>query len=115
MMNLQATATDAGIPSTQEELSRQVLGQRKNYLRGFRIGPQPYSPSDSVTRSCDKQREAMRSEMEVFHEELQKDHEDLMKEKEERQRDREEMMRERGADERSKRREKSKKSVTRTT
>ncbi|KAL7264764.1 hypothetical protein ACSBR1_002669 [Camellia fascicularis] len=31
-------ATDAGIPLTQEELSRQVLGQRKNYLCGFGIG-----------------------------------------------------------------------------
>ncbi|KAL7162088.1 hypothetical protein ACSBR2_042544 [Camellia fascicularis] len=88
MVNLQATATDAGIPLTQEELSRQVLGQRKNYLRGFRIGPRPYSPSDSAARSRDKQMEAMRSEMEVFQE-------NLMKEKEERQRDREEMIRER--------------------
>ncbi|KAL7238371.1 hypothetical protein ACSBR2_004468 [Camellia fascicularis] len=71
-----------------EELSRQVLGQRKNYLRRFGIGPQPYSPSDSAARSRDKQMEAMRYEMEVLHE-------NLMKEKEERQRDREEMMRER--------------------
>ncbi|KAL7174227.1 hypothetical protein ACSBR2_033477 [Camellia fascicularis] len=39
MVNLQATATDAGIPLTHEELSGQVLGQRKNYLRGFGIGP----------------------------------------------------------------------------
>ncbi|KAL7208458.1 hypothetical protein ACSBR1_030243 [Camellia fascicularis] len=61
---------------------------RKNYLRGFRIGPRPYSPSDSAARSRDKQMKAMRSEMEVLHE-------DLMKEKEERQRDREEMIRER--------------------
>ncbi|KAL7220814.1 hypothetical protein ACSBR2_013665 [Camellia fascicularis] len=95
MVNLQASATDSGTPLTQEALSRQVLEQRKDYLRGFRIGPRPYSPSDSVTRSRDKQMEAMRSEMEVFREELQRDHEDLMKEKEERQRDREEMMRER--------------------
>ncbi|GMP62791.1 hypothetical protein CsSME_00024754 [Camellia sinensis var. sinensis] len=48
MVNLQTTATDAGIPLTHEELSRQLLGQRKNYLRGFRIGPRPYSPSDSA-------------------------------------------------------------------
>ncbi|XP_028076590.1 uncharacterized protein LOC114278686 isoform X2 [Camellia sinensis] len=66
MVNLQATATDAGIPLTQEELSRQVLGQRKNYLCGFRIGPRPYSPFDSAARSRDKQMEAMRSEMEFF-------------------------------------------------
>ncbi|KAL7254878.1 hypothetical protein ACSBR1_009099 [Camellia fascicularis] len=39
MVNLQATDTDAGIPLTQEELSQQVLGQRKNYLCGFGIGP----------------------------------------------------------------------------
>ncbi|KAL7193863.1 hypothetical protein ACSBR2_025492 [Camellia fascicularis] len=39
MVNLQATATDAGIPLTHEELSRQVLRQRKNYLRGFGVGP----------------------------------------------------------------------------
>ncbi|KAL7246333.1 hypothetical protein ACSBR2_001445 [Camellia fascicularis] len=90
MVNLQATATDAGIPLTQEELSRQVLGQRKNYLRGIRISPRPYSPSDSAARSRDKQMEAMRSEMEVLHE-------DLMKEKEEHKRDRKEMMRREGS------------------
>ncbi|KAL7176069.1 hypothetical protein ACSBR2_029611 [Camellia fascicularis] len=39
MVNLQVTATDTGSPLTHEELSRQVLGQRKNYLRGFGIGP----------------------------------------------------------------------------
>ncbi|KAL7167972.1 hypothetical protein ACSBR2_038409 [Camellia fascicularis] len=72
MVNLQATATDAGILLTQEELSRQVLGQRKNYVRGFGIGPLPYSPSDSATRSRYKQMEAMRSEMEVLHENLMK-------------------------------------------
>ncbi|KAL7187526.1 hypothetical protein ACSBR1_037581 [Camellia fascicularis] len=88
MVNLQATATDVGIPLTHEELSRQVLGQRKNYLRGFGIGPRPYLPSDSAVRSRDKQMEAMRSEIDVLQE-------NLMKEKQERQRDHEEMMRER--------------------
>ncbi|KAL7174427.1 hypothetical protein ACSBR2_033645 [Camellia fascicularis] len=88
MVNLQVTATDAGIPLTHEELSRQVLGQRKNYLCGFGIGPRPYSPSDSVARSRDKQMEAMRSEIDVLQE-------NLIKEKEKRQRDREEMTRER--------------------
>ena len=88
MVHLQATATDAGIPLTHEELSRQVLGQRKNYLRGFGIGSQPYSPSNSAARSCDKQIETMRSEIGVLQE-------NLMKEKEERHRDCEEMMRER--------------------
>ncbi|KAL7164861.1 hypothetical protein ACSBR2_040702 [Camellia fascicularis] len=48
VMNLQVIATDAGIPLTHKELSQQVLGQRKNYLRGFGIGPRPYSPSDSA-------------------------------------------------------------------
>ncbi|CAL5418768.1 unnamed protein product [Camellia sinensis] len=88
MVNLHATATDTRIPLTQEELSRQVLGQRKNYLRGFGIGPRPYSPSDSAARSRDKQMEAMRSEMEVLPE-------DLIKEKEERQRDRKETIKKR--------------------
>ncbi|KAL7209726.1 hypothetical protein ACSBR1_031312 [Camellia fascicularis] len=88
MVNLQATTTDAGIPLTHEELSRQVLGQRKNYLRGFGIGPRPYSPSDSATRSRDKQMETMRSEIDILQE-------NLMKEKEERERDREKMTRER--------------------
>ncbi|KAF5932788.1 hypothetical protein HYC85_028959 [Camellia sinensis] len=88
MVHLQATATDAEIPFTQEELSRQVLGQRKNYLRGFGIGPRPYSPFDTMARSRDKQMEAMRSEIEGLQE-------NLMKEKEERHRDCEEMMRER--------------------
>lgn len=88
MVNLQATATDVRIPFTHEELSRQVLGQRKNYLCGFGISPQPYSPSDSAAQTRHKQMEAMRSEIDVLQE-------NLMKEKEERQRDREEMMRER--------------------
>ncbi|GMP74369.1 hypothetical protein CsSME_00031807 [Camellia sinensis var. sinensis] len=88
MVNLQVIATDAGIPLTHEELSRQVLGQRKNYLRGFGISPRPYSPSNSAARSRDKQMEAMRSEIDVLQE-------NLMKEKEERQRDHEEMTRER--------------------
>ncbi|KAL7191289.1 hypothetical protein ACSBR2_023375 [Camellia fascicularis] len=48
MVNLQATSTDARIPLTHEELLRQVLGQRKNYLHGFGIGPRPYSPFDSA-------------------------------------------------------------------
>ncbi|KAL7211592.1 hypothetical protein ACSBR2_014449 [Camellia fascicularis] len=48
MVNLQVSAMDAGTPLTHEELSRQVLGQRKNYLRGFGIGPRPYLPSDSA-------------------------------------------------------------------
>ncbi|KAL7197592.1 hypothetical protein ACSBR2_020181 [Camellia fascicularis] len=52
------------------------------------IGLRPYSPSDSTTRSRDKQMEAMRSEIDVLQE-------NLMEVKEERQRDREEMMRER--------------------
>ncbi|KAL7245540.1 hypothetical protein ACSBR2_000802 [Camellia fascicularis] len=88
MVNLQAIATDAGIPLTQEELSRQVLGQRKNYLRGFGIGSRPYLPSDSATLSRDKQIEAMQFEIDVLQE-------NLMKEKEDRQRDCEEMTRER--------------------
>ncbi|KAL7161046.1 hypothetical protein ACSBR2_041654 [Camellia fascicularis] len=88
MVNVQVTATDAGSPLTHEELSRQVLGQRKNYLRGFGIGPRPYSPSDSAARSRDKQMEAMRSEIDVLQA-------NLINEKEERQRDREEMTRER--------------------
>ncbi|KAL7202036.1 hypothetical protein ACSBR1_033669 [Camellia fascicularis] len=53
MVNLQATTTNAGIPLTQEELSRKVLGQKKNYLHGFGIGPRPYSPFDSAARSRD--------------------------------------------------------------
>ncbi|KAL7207789.1 hypothetical protein ACSBR1_029689 [Camellia fascicularis] len=88
MVNLQAIAMDVGIALTQEELSWQVLGQRKNYMRGFGIGPRSYSPSNSVARSRDKQMEAMRFETEVLHK-------DLMKEKEECQRDHEEMIRER--------------------
>ncbi|KAL7176759.1 hypothetical protein ACSBR2_030164 [Camellia fascicularis] len=59
MVYLQATAMDAGIPLTHEELSRKVFGQKKNYLLGFGIGPRPYSPFDSMARSRDKQMEAM--------------------------------------------------------
>ncbi|GMP57474.1 hypothetical protein CsSME_00021555 [Camellia sinensis var. sinensis] len=95
IVNLQVAATEARTPLTQEELSRQVLGQKKNYLRGFGISPRPSSLYDSVARAHDKHMGATRAEMEVFPEEHEKDHEELMKEKEERQRDHEEMVRER--------------------
>ncbi|KAL7164037.1 hypothetical protein ACSBR2_040026 [Camellia fascicularis] len=35
MVNVQVVATEARTPLTQDELSRQVFGQRKNHLRGF--------------------------------------------------------------------------------
>ncbi|KAL7241336.1 hypothetical protein ACSBR2_006873 [Camellia fascicularis] len=95
MVNLQVATTEARTPLTQEELSRQVFGQKKNYLRGFGISPQPSSLYDSVAQARDKHMEAMRAKMEVFPEEREKDHEELMKEKEERRRAREEMIRER--------------------
>ncbi|KAL7263706.1 hypothetical protein ACSBR1_001795 [Camellia fascicularis] len=49
MVDLQVVATDAGMPLTNEELSTQVLGTRKNYLHGFGIGPQPSSTASSAT------------------------------------------------------------------
>ncbi|KAL7215479.1 hypothetical protein ACSBR1_027613 [Camellia fascicularis] len=87
MVNLQVAATEAGTPLTREELLWQVLGQKKHYLRGFGIGPRPFSPHDSAARARDKHMEAMRAEIEVLREEQ-------MKEKKERHRDCEEMTRE---------------------
>ncbi|KAL7178907.1 hypothetical protein ACSBR1_042302 [Camellia fascicularis] len=95
MVNLQVVATDAGLPLTHEELSRQVLGAKKNYLRGCGIGPQPSSTASSAARARDKHMEAIRAELEVLREDRQRDHKELLKEKEERQRDREDIMRER--------------------
>ncbi|CAL5327739.1 unnamed protein product [Camellia sinensis] len=95
MVNLQVATTEAGTPLTREELSWQMLGQKKNCLRGFGIGPRPSLPYDNATRACDKHMEAIRAEMEVLREECEKYHKELMTEKEERQRDREEMIRER--------------------
>ncbi|KAL7218731.1 hypothetical protein ACSBR2_011914 [Camellia fascicularis] len=92
MVNLQVVATDAGLPLTHKELSRQVLGAKKNYLCGCGIGPQPSSTASSTTRARDKHMESMRAELEVLREERQKDHEELLKEKEERQRDHEELL-----------------------
>ncbi|CAL5350723.1 unnamed protein product [Camellia sinensis] len=40
MVNVQAAAIESGTPLTQEEISRQVLGQKKRYLLGFGSGPQ---------------------------------------------------------------------------
>ncbi|KAL7236984.1 hypothetical protein ACSBR1_020133 [Camellia fascicularis] len=94
MMNLQVVATDAGLPLTREELSRQVLGAKKNYLRGCGIGPQPSSTTSSAARARDKHMEAMRAELEVLREYRQRDHEELLKEKEEQQRDHEELLKE---------------------
>ncbi|GMP53961.1 hypothetical protein CsSME_00019265 [Camellia sinensis var. sinensis] len=39
MVNVQAAAIESGTPLTQEEISRQVLGQKKRYLLGFGSGP----------------------------------------------------------------------------
>ncbi|KAL7197302.1 hypothetical protein ACSBR2_019897 [Camellia fascicularis] len=94
MVNLQVVATDAGLPLTHEELSRQLLGAKKNYLRGFGIGPQPSSTACSAARARDKHMESMRATLEVLREERQKDHEELLKEKKERQRDHEELLKE---------------------
>ncbi|CAL5331620.1 unnamed protein product [Camellia sinensis] len=79
----------------QRNCQRQVLGQKKNYLRGFGIGPQPSSTFDAAARARDQQMDAMRAEMEALHEERQRDHEELMRDREEGKRDHEEMMRER--------------------
>ncbi|CAL5365626.1 unnamed protein product [Camellia sinensis] len=94
MVNLQAATTDAGLPLTHEEISRQVLGEKKNYLRGCGIGLQPSSTTSSATRARDKHMESMRAELEVLREQRQSDHEKLLKEKEEHQRDREELLKE---------------------
>ncbi|KAL7188234.1 hypothetical protein ACSBR1_038153 [Camellia fascicularis] len=94
MVNLQVVAIDAGLPLTHEELSRQVLGAKKNYLRGCGIGPQPSSTASSAARARDKHMESMRTELEVLREERQRDHEELLKEKEGRQRDHEELLKE---------------------
>ncbi|CAL5369841.1 unnamed protein product [Camellia sinensis] len=94
MVNLQVIATDAGLPLTHEELSRQVLGAKKNYLRGCGIGPQPSSTASNVARARDKHMESMRAELEALREERERDHEELLKEKEERQRDHEELLKE---------------------
>ncbi|KAL7246892.1 hypothetical protein ACSBR2_001911 [Camellia fascicularis] len=94
MVNLQVVATDAGLPLTHEELSKQVLGAKKNYLRGCGIGPQPSSTASSAAQARDKHMESMRAELEVLREERQRDHEELLKEKEEYQRDHEELLKE---------------------
>ncbi|THF99816.1 hypothetical protein TEA_003975 [Camellia sinensis var. sinensis] len=91
MVNLHVVATDAGLPLTYEELSRQ---EKKNYLRGCGIGLQPSSTVSSAARARDKHMESMRAELEVLREEHQRDHEELLKEKEERQRDHEELVKE---------------------
>ncbi|CAL5384223.1 unnamed protein product [Camellia sinensis] len=94
MVNLQVVATDAGLPLTHEELSRQVLGAKKNYLRGCGIGPQPSLTASNVAQARDKHMESMRTELEALREERERDHEELLKEKEERQRDHEELLKE---------------------
>ncbi|KAL7201772.1 hypothetical protein ACSBR1_033469 [Camellia fascicularis] len=94
MVNLQVVATDAGLPLTLEELSRQVLGAKQTYLRGCGIGPQTSSTASSAPRARDKHMESIRAKLEVLREERQRDHEELLKEKEERQRDHEELLKE---------------------
>ncbi|KAL7251661.1 hypothetical protein ACSBR1_013500 [Camellia fascicularis] len=93
MVNVQAAAIESGTPLTQEELSRQVLGQKKRYLLGFGSGPQP--STIAASRAHDKDMEAMRAEVEALREERQKDHDELMKEREERERCYNELLKER--------------------
>ncbi|CAL5428865.1 unnamed protein product [Camellia sinensis] len=59
MVNVQAAAIELGMPLTQEEISRQVLGQNKRYLLGFGSGPQP--STIFASRAHDKDMEAMRA------------------------------------------------------
>ncbi|CAL5433049.1 unnamed protein product [Camellia sinensis] len=93
MVNVQAAAIESGTPLTQEEISRQALGQKKRYLLGFGSGPQP--STIFATRAHDKDMEAMRAEVEALREERQKDHDELMKEREERERCYNELLKER--------------------
>ncbi|KAL7183087.1 hypothetical protein ACSBR1_041713 [Camellia fascicularis] len=86
MVNVQATTIESGTPLTQEELSRQVLGQNKRYLLGFGSGPQPSTIAASRARDKD---------IEALCEERQKDHDELMKEREERERYYNEMLKKR--------------------
>ncbi|CAL5362546.1 unnamed protein product [Camellia sinensis] len=78
MVNVQAAAIESGTPLTQEEISRQVLGQKKRYLLGFGSGSQPFTIF--ATRAHDKDMEAMRAKVEALREERQKNHDELMKE-----------------------------------
>ncbi|KAL7236098.1 hypothetical protein ACSBR1_019381 [Camellia fascicularis] len=93
MVNVQAAAIESRTPLTQEEISRQVLGQKKRYLLGFGSGPQP--STIFATRAHDKDMEAMRAEVEALREERQKDHDELMKEREECERCYNELLKER--------------------
>ncbi|CAL5420730.1 unnamed protein product [Camellia sinensis] len=93
IVNVQAAAIESGTPLTQEELSRQVLGQKKRYLLGFGSGPQP--STIAASRAHDKDMEAMRDEVEALCEERQKDHDKLMKEREKRERCYNELLKER--------------------
>ncbi|KAF5934254.1 hypothetical protein HYC85_030425 [Camellia sinensis] len=86
MVNVQAADIESGTPLTQEEISMQVLGQKKS-------GPQP--STIFASRADDKDMEAMRAEVEALREERQKDHDELMKEREERERCYNELLKER--------------------
>ena len=78
MVNLQVTATVAGLPLTHEEISRKVLREIKIFLRGCGVGPQPSSTASSAARARDKHMEIMRAELEVLREQRQSDHEELL-------------------------------------
>ncbi|KAL7192899.1 hypothetical protein ACSBR2_024667 [Camellia fascicularis] len=60
MVNVQAAAIKSGTPLTHEELSRQVLGQKKRYLLGFGSGPQPSTRAASRARDKDMEAFALR-------------------------------------------------------
>lgn len=50
MKDMQELGTQSGLPFTPEDISVEVLGRRKGYLRGFGVGPKPsFAPSDQGT------------------------------------------------------------------
>ncbi|KAH7845125.1 hypothetical protein Vadar_031752 [Vaccinium darrowii] len=78
MVVVRDQAKQSGTPLTAEELSRAVLGERKNYIRGFGNGPKPFtyiskSKSDLARQG---QLQKFQAEMESLREEHRKEREE---------------------------------------
>lgn len=79
-MAVRDQAKQCGSPLTAEELSRAILGERNNYIRGFGNGPKPstYISKSKLDLAHQGQLQKFQAKMESLREEHRKEREEDM-------------------------------------
>ncbi|XP_028102568.1 uncharacterized protein LOC114301810 [Camellia sinensis] len=88
MTRVRDESIESGTPMRQEDISRVVLGKKKEYLRGFGVGPKPSSCDSgfsAASQACDEQLKRLTSELETLCAEQQSNREEQQKKEEEQQ------------------------------